>query len=49
MTLGLNQTSTVLLVTRGGMGDAPEELQHKLATTYFRLLAENDMLPGAIW
>ena len=48
MTLGLNQTSTVLLVTRGGMGDAPEELQHKLATTYFRLLAENDMLPGAI-
>lgn len=48
MTLELNQPTTVLLVTRGGMGDAPPELQQKLAITYFRLLAENDMLPGAI-
>lgn len=41
-------TSTVILVTSDGMGQADIELQHKLARTYFGLLAEHDMLPAAI-
>lgn len=48
MSLEINQSGTIILVTRSGMGDAPQELQHKLAGTYFRLLDESDMLPGAI-
>jgi intracellular sulfur oxidation DsrE/DsrF family protein len=40
--------STVLLVNHEGMGKADLELQHKLAKTYFHLLAENDVLPAAI-
>ena len=40
--------STVILVTNDGMGTADTELQHKLAGSYFRLLAENDILPAAI-
>jgi hypothetical protein len=39
---------TVILVTNSGMGTADVELQHKLAGTYFHLLAEHDLLPGAI-
>ena len=39
---------TVILVTNDGMGEADAELQHKLAGTYFRLLAENDLCPAAI-
>lgn len=38
----------VILVTNDGMGKAPAELQHRLAGTYFSLLAEHDMLPAAI-
>jgi predicted peroxiredoxin len=41
-------SSTVVLVTRDGMGRAPGELQHALAGSYFRLLAENGLLPGVI-
>lgn len=39
---------TVLLLTHNGMGRADTELQHKLAGTYFGLLAENGVLPGVI-
>lgn len=41
-------TSTVIVVNHAGMGQAEPELQEKLAGTYFRLLAENDLLPAAI-
>ncbi len=41
-------SSTVILVTRNGMGQAVQELQHKLIGTYLRLLDEHDILPGAI-
>ncbi len=39
---------TVILVSRNGMGEADPELQQKLMTTYFKLLDENNILPGAI-
>ena len=39
---------TVILVTRNGMGDADPALQHKLITTYFKLLDESNVLPAAI-
>lgn len=48
MTDASQLTPTVILVTRGGMGSADSELQHKLAKTYFGLLNENDMLPAVI-
>jgi intracellular sulfur oxidation DsrE/DsrF family protein len=41
-------SDTVIVVTRNGMGDADPELQLKLATTYFKLLDENNLLPAAI-
>lgn len=37
-----------ILVTRNGMGDADQALQHKLVKTYFRLLDESDYLPSVI-
>ncbi|HOA23905.1 MAG TPA: DsrE family protein [Aggregatilineales bacterium] len=41
--------STVLLVTRNGIGSTTDaDLQHRLAKTYFGLLAEHDILPNAI-
>lgn len=40
--------SLLILVTNDGMGRADQALQHKLIRTYFSLLDENDMLPGAI-
>jgi hypothetical protein len=39
---------TVVLVTRDGMGDAEPALQHKLITTYLRVLLEDGALPGAV-
>ncbi len=44
----LKMASTVILVTRDGMGTADPELAHKLAGTYFKLLLENGDLPAAI-
>jgi intracellular sulfur oxidation DsrE/DsrF family protein len=44
----LPDRSTVILFTRDGMGDAPAELQHKLAGIYLNLLNEHDLLPNAI-
>jgi selenium metabolism protein YedF len=41
-------SDTVILVTRNGMGEADQTLQHKLMGTYLRLLDEHDILPGAI-
>jgi len=41
-------SDTVLLITRNGMGDAEPALQHKLITTYLKLLDENNILPAAI-
>ena len=40
--------STLLVLTRDGMGDGDPELRQKLLTTYLTLLAENSVLPGAI-
>jgi len=41
-------SDTVILVTRNGMGEAVQELQQKLIGTYFKLLDEHGILPGAI-
>ncbi len=41
-------SETVLLITRFGLGDAEPALQQKLVITYFKLLAENQILPAAI-
>jgi len=39
--------NTMVLFTRFGMGDAPTELQKKLATTFLTLVSQ-DALPGVI-
>ena len=39
---------TAILITRGGMGDAPPDLQKTLIANYLRLLVESDMKPLAI-
>lgn len=44
----IDKAPYVILVTRNGMGDADQELQHKLISSYFTLLNENDYLPSAI-
>jgi len=41
-------SENVLLLTRNGLGDAEPELQLKLATTYFKLLDENNVVPAVI-
>ena len=41
-------SDTVILLTRNGMGEAEQRLQHKLMGTYLKLLDEHDILPGAI-
>lgn len=41
-------SDTVILITRNGMGEAVQELQHKLIYTYLKLLDEHSILPGAI-
>lgn len=43
-----NESNTIILITNNGMGQADNELQHKLITTYLKLLNENDYLPAAI-
>ena len=44
----LEKPSTVILVTRDGMGQAEPPLQHKLLQTYLRLLGEMEHQPAAI-
>jgi hypothetical protein len=39
---------TVLIINRNGMGQADQELQHRLVSTYLMLLDEHNILPGAI-
>ncbi len=39
---------TVILITRNGMGEADQVLQHRLVGTYLKLLDEHNILPGAI-
>jgi hypothetical protein len=41
-------SDSVILITRNGMGEADQTLQHKLISTYLKLLDEHDLLPGAI-
>jgi len=48
MTQANNNPATVVLITRAGMGHADQTLQHKLMTTYFKLLDDSDTLPAAI-
>jgi hypothetical protein len=40
--------STVILITRNGMGECEKELQQKLMSLYFTMLKENEFFPGAI-
>ena len=40
--------STVVLFTRFGLGQAPEELQHKMAGVFLTLLAESEALPNQL-
>jgi intracellular sulfur oxidation DsrE/DsrF family protein len=44
----MSDSDTVILITRNGMGEAVQELQHKLISTYLKLLDEHDIRPGAI-
>ena len=44
----MSDSDTVILITRNGMGEAEQALQHKLISTYFKLLDEHNILPGAI-
>ena len=37
-----------ILVTKDGMGEADQELGHKLIVTYLTLLNESDYLPSVI-
>jgi hypothetical protein len=41
-------SETVILITRNGMGEADQTLQHKLMGTYLKLLDEHNIIPGAI-
>lgn len=43
-----HESNTVILITNNGMGQADNELQHKLISTYLKLLNEHDYLPAAI-
>jgi hypothetical protein len=44
----VSDSDTIIVLTRNGMGDADPALQQKLVQTYFKLLDEHDILPGAI-
>jgi intracellular sulfur oxidation DsrE/DsrF family protein len=44
----LPDSETVYLITRNGMGDGPQELQHKLIGTFLSLLDQHNLLPAAI-
>jgi hypothetical protein len=46
--MSIPDSETVLLFTRNGMGQAEPALQHKLITTYLKLLDDNQILPAAI-
>lgn len=48
MTTSSEKTSTVILLTNDGMGNADQELRHMLIQTYLTLLNEHDILPSVI-
>lgn len=48
MNLAHEQSGTVLLITRQGMGTADPELQMRLMVNYLRLLDEGELLPAVI-
>ena len=48
MTQTNNKLATVILVTNDGMGRADQTLQHKLISTYFKLLEDSNTLPAAM-
>jgi len=41
-------SSTVVLFTRFGLGQAPADLQQKMADIFLSLLGESDALPGKL-
>lgn len=43
-----SKSSTVVLINSNGMGRGDTELQHKLISSYLKLLKENNYLPAAI-
>ncbi len=42
------KSAPVILITNNGMGRADETLQHKLISTYLKLLEDSHTLPAAI-
>jgi hypothetical protein len=44
----MSKADMVILITRNGMGEADQVLQHKLILSYLNLLIENKSLPAAI-
>ena len=44
----IDASSTLVMITRDGMGQAEPELGHKLMRTWLTLVKENGMLPGAL-
>jgi hypothetical protein len=41
-------SETVIIITRNGMGDADQVLQHQLIAKYFQLIYENEVYPPVI-
>ena len=46
--MSVPDSETILLITRNGMGDAEPPLQHKLISTYLKLLIDTPIYPAAI-
>jgi hypothetical protein len=46
--LRAKNSSTVILITRNGMGEGEKDLQQMLIGIYFKMLKENEFTPGAI-
>jgi sulfur relay (sulfurtransferase) complex TusBCD TusD component (DsrE family) len=44
----MTDADTVIVISRNGMGEADQVLQHRLIVTYLTLLDEHNILPGAI-
>lgn len=44
----MSATDTVIMISRNGMGEADQVLQHKMIGTYLKLLDEHNLLPAAI-
>jgi hypothetical protein len=42
------EKGTVCLVTRNGLGEAPEDLQRILAVNFFGILADSDLSPETV-